>query len=86
MCLNLNLFGLVPRIAFKDIKCYKVVSKTEYASGLIVYRTPFVADRINIGDTYTSKFERRGLTIEKGLHSFKSIKGTSINHLERLKV
>ena len=78
MCLNLNLFGLVPRIAFKDIKCYKVLNEVYYFNAGTVFETPYTCSRIRIGNTYNSRLVRNGFSVEDGLHSFSSIKGASL--------
>lgn len=77
MCLILNKFGIFPRIALRNIKCYKVLNETRH-SGLKLYNTPYQSTTIEIGNTYTSVLKKYGNRIEQGLHSFKSTKKIDI--------
>jgi len=78
MCLTLSKWGFIPRIALTNIKCYKVLNKTEFANGRILYTTPYQNYEINMGTTYISKLDKKYGGIHEGLHSFKHIKNARI--------
>ena len=77
MCLYLNKLGLLPRIALRNIKCYKVLNETKH-SKLTFYNTPYQGTTIEIGNTYTSALKKYGNNIGEGLHSFKSTERINI--------
>ena len=69
MCLKLGSSKTKPKIATKDIVCYK---------GLIQLRdeliTPYKRVSIEIGKTYKSIISNKDGEIHLGLHSFKTLK------------
>jgi len=80
MCLDLHNQLRIPRIAFRNIKCYKVVDKIEFANGRIVYETPYRRYQITIGDTYASELRKVDFFVYEGLHSFKDLNTTWVSY------
>ena len=73
MCLDLKSAYTMPRIAFKDIKCYKKIIINSDGDLL----TPFRYAKIKIGEQYRSRLRKYslgiGAQIEDGLHSVASV-------------
>ena len=73
MCLRLKSAYTMPRIAFKDIKCYKKMIINSDGDLL----TPFRYAKIKIGEQYKSRLRKYNsgidAEIEDGLHSVSSI-------------
>ena len=73
MCLNLKSAYTMPRIAFKDIKCYKKIIINSDGDFL----TPFRYAKIKIGEQYKSRLRKYNsgidAEIEDGLHSVASV-------------
>lgn len=81
MCLRLKSAYTMPRIAFKDIKCYKKIIIT--SDGDLF--TPFRYAKIKIGEQYRSRLRKYNLgidvEIEDGLHSVASVESArNIDH------
>ena len=81
MCLNLKSAYTMPRIAFKDIKCYKKIIINSDGDLL----TPFRYAKIKIGEQYRSRLRKYNLwidaRIEDGLHSVSSVESArNIDH------
>lgn len=81
MCLNLKSAYTMPRIAFKDIKCYKKIIINSDGDLL----TPFRYAKIKIGEQYRSRLRKCNLwidaRIEDGLHSVSSVESArNIDH------
>ena len=81
MCLNLKSAYTMPRIAFKDIKCYKKIIITSDGDLL----TPFRFAEIKIGEQYKSRLRKYNFGIdagiEDGLHSVSSVESArNIDH------
>jgi len=72
MCLSINPDNK-PQTAITDIVCYKFLKIEKNSKNEILYCTPYIKDKVIIGNTYKSKLkhERYARTdIEIGLHSF----------------
>ena len=68
MCLELKKYSK-PKIAKKDIICYKALLKLD--DGIL--RTPYQNSPIKIGEIYQSNIINKNCKIEIGIHSFENI-------------
>jgi len=80
MCLQVKE-GTLPKIAKKDIVCYKHLITTSYG-----YFTTYMHEKVELGNTYSSKLDPIVYNeINMGLHSFSSLKSTILDAKDELK-
>ncbi len=63
-----------------DSNVHKIIVNGEimYDTEIIGYQTFYQGFKVEMGETYTSELEKTGDTIEKGLHSFETMKGAKL--------
>jgi hypothetical protein len=78
MCLNIRWWNITPHKAKEDIVVYKMLRKRAWKNNTLM--TPHRDFDVTIGETYTSRIERRyskwnkQWTIERGIHSLVDLK------------